>query len=304
MRPESYRPFLRWAWIFCLLALVALPIQAQTLTITKVTDINAGSVVAPSSGTATYTLTYAGVRSISPGYLGSTAGLTLGSFTIAGRNNRSFTLSDNSATAVDMTGPSSNTVKITGGSWPSSPSVLPVTTAMKLGVKITIASTATRGTYTGTYTLKVTDSSNNTDTQIFTVTVLVTQVIGITSSAGLDFGDVFRGPSAGTVLLTAAGVRTSSLTLGALHAVSAAAFTVTGGANATYAITLPTSITLTGPAGSTAMTVDTFTSNPGSTGTLSSGGTQVLTVGASLDVGANQADGDYNGTFTVTVTYN
>ena len=94
MRPESCRPFLRWAWILCLLALAALPIQAQTLNITKVTDINAGSVVAPSSGTATYTLTYAGDRSIISGDLGSTAGLILGSFTIAGRSNRSFTLAN------------------------------------------------------------------------------------------------------------------------------------------------------------------------------------------------------------------
>ena len=54
------------------------------------------------------------------------------------------------------------------------------------------------------------------------------------------------------------------------------------------------------------MTVDTWTSTPSGTGTLSAGGSQTLTVGATLNVAGSQVAGTYvSGTpFTVTVNYN
>jgi hypothetical protein len=51
------------------------------------------------------------------------------------------------------------------------------------------------------------------------------------------------------------------------------------------------------------MTVGSFVSNPASTGTLSSGGTGTILVGATLTVSASQTAGAYTGTFTVTVNY-
>jgi len=65
----------------------------------------------------------------------------------------------------------------------------------------------------------------------------------------------------------------------------------------------PAATTVT--SGSDNMTVDAFTSNPDGTGTLT-GGTQTLKVGATLNVGANQAAGTYTSAtpFTVTVNYN
>jgi hypothetical protein len=53
------------------------------------------------------------------------------------------------------------------------------------------------------------------------------------------------------------------------------------------------------------MALATFTSNPSSTGTLSSG-TQNISVGATLTVGAAQTPGSYttSSPFTVTVDYN
>ena len=85
---------------------------------------------------------------------------------------------------------------------------------------------------------------------------------------------------------------------------SAASFTVAGQASYTYAITLPTSCTITDGA-SHNMTVATFTSNPSSTGTLSSG-TQNISVGATLTVAAAQTPGTYTTStpFTVSVNYN
>jgi len=112
------------------------------------------------------------------------------------------------------------------------------------------------------------------------------------------------GGSLGTVVMTPAGARsaTGGTTLGNAGGAAAAAFNVTGQGNATYSITLPASTTVT--SGANSMTVDTFTSNPSGTGTLSAGGSQALTVGATLHVGASQATGTYTGTFSVTVTYN
>jgi hypothetical protein len=54
------------------------------------------------------------------------------------------------------------------------------------------------------------------------------------------------------------------------------------------------------------MTVDNFTSTPTTSGTLSAAGAQTIDVGATLNVGANQAAGTYvSGTpFSVTVNYN
>jgi hypothetical protein len=132
------------------------------------------------------------------------------------------------------------------------------------------------------------------------------------SNTGLSFGDIFSDATGGLVTLNPqTEVRTTAgPVLAATGTVNAAHFAVTGKRSATYAITLPGSITLSGPG--TAMTVNAFTASVGggapsnpATGTLSTpAGTQTFNVGAALTLGANQVDGDYSGTFNVTVTYN
>ena len=129
----------------------------------------------------------------------------------------------------------------------------------------------------------------------------------LTKNIDLKFGQMTSPATAQTVVLTAAGVATSSdnavLALIVGSPVSAAEFAVTGTANATYAITLPASTTLAG-AGSP-MTVDTFTtSKPGDVSKLSAVGADSFTVGATLHVGALQAEGVYAGTFQVDIAYN
>ena len=86
---------------------------------------------------------------------------------------------------------------------------------------------------------------------------------------------------------------------------TAASFTVSGQGNYTYSITLPSVATDIDDNASHTMQVDNFTSNPATTGTLSSG-TQTLTVGATLNVGAGQATGTYTSDvpFSVIVNYN
>jgi len=136
------------------------------------------------------------------------------------------------------------------------------------------------------------------------------------TNSGLNFGDVYANLTGGNVVLDpTTDLRTPSggLVLGTLSAGNSAALKVSGKRNATFAITLPANgtVTLTGPG--TAMAVSTFTAAVGSTvltsplsSKLPDSASANLTfkVGGTLIVGANQTDGDYTGTFAVTVAYN
>src|SRR5678816_3955366 len=82
-----------------------------------------------------------------------------------------------------------------------------------------------------------------------TATATIITPITITRTTDMNFGNVaVQAATGGTVVITPAGLRsaTSGVTLPATAGtVSAAAFTVAGQAGYTYAITLPTSLTLT-----------------------------------------------------------
>ena len=133
--------------------------------------------------------------------------------------------------------------------------------------------------------------------------------ITIVKNVDMNFGNVAVSATlAGTVVLSPAGVRSTGgaggVTLPATTGtVAAASFTVSGQASYTYAITLPSTCTIT-DAGSHTMTVDGFNSTPSATGTLSGTGSQTLTVGATLNVAAAQAAGTYTNASGVPVTVN
>ncbi|MCF8450820.1 MAG: DUF4402 domain-containing protein [Taibaiella sp.] len=133
--------------------------------------------------------------------------------------------------------------------------------------------------------------------------------ITIVKTVDMNFGNVAVSATlAGTVIMTPAGIRTTGgaggVTLPATTGtVSAASFTVSGSASYTYDITLPSTATITDGA-SHNMTVNAFTSTPSATGTLSAGGTETLTVGATLNVSAAQAAGTYTNATAVPVTVN
>jgi len=139
-------------------------------------------------------------------------------------------------------------------------------------------------------------------------TATIVTPIAIAWVTDLEFGNVAVSASnAGTVVMSTASVRsvTGGCTLPATTGTTTAAqFTVTGASGYTYAITLPASVLIDDNAGND-MTVNTFTSDPTPTGTLTSG-TQDLYVGATLNVTAGQAAGDYESDtdFEVTVAYN
>ena len=130
--------------------------------------------------------------------------------------------------------------------------------------------------------------------------------ISIAKNTDMNFGNIATDGSVGTVVLSPASGRTftGGVTLPAVTGtVTAASFTVSGSGSYTYAITLPSTLTIT--SGADSMIVDDFTSTPATTGTLSSG-SEIITVGATLNLVASQAEGTYTSAtpFAVTVNYN
>ncbi len=145
------------------------------------------------------------------------------------------------------------------------------------------------------------------ETASATATATIVTPISITKDVDMNFGNVaVQSTTGGTVVLAPAGTRTATggVTLPTTAGtVTAASFTVNGTSGYTYAITLPTTA-LTITSGANTMTVTNFTSDPAGTGTLT-GGTEVLNVGATLNVSAAQPAGTYVSAtpFDVTVNY-
>ena len=141
-----------------------------------------------------------------------------------------------------------------------------------------------------------------------TATATVVTPISISKNTDMSFGNLaVQAATGGTVVLAPAGTRTSTsgVTLPATTGtVTAASFTVNGNGSYTYAITLPTTVTLTHSGGVQTMDATSFTSNPSGTGALTAG-TQDISIGATLTVAAAQLAGVYtSGNFNVTVNYN
>ena len=140
-----------------------------------------------------------------------------------------------------------------------------------------------------------------------TATVIVP--ISIAEDTALAFGKFTQ--AAGTVTMAPDGSRSASggaTTLSTVTPGNPGQMTVTGDANATYAISVSGG-TLTGtgdPMTLSNITVaaSTATGSLITTGTIGAGGTQVLMTGGDLAVAATQASGTYTGSYSVTVEYN
>lgn len=144
-------------------------------------------------------------------------------------------------------------------------------------------------------------------------TATIIAPIAITNALDMNFGNVAVQAGAtgttGTVVIAPEGTRTrtAGVTLPSTTGTfTAASFTIGGASDYTYVITIPSSgYIITKATTLETMTVNTFTSSPSSTGTLT-GGSETLNIGATLNVDAGQAPGVYtNATgFDVTVNYN
>jgi len=154
-----------------------------------------------------------------------------------------------------------------------------------------------------------TSFAQNSASKTATATALIIAPISIGTVTNMDFGNIVTTPAGGTVVLPPSGSRTytgnitSPTTAGNF---TSARFPITADATYPYTVTMPAtdfSLDLTGPEGSTAMKISTWTSNLVD-GPITSG-SQILKIGATLTVGESQTPGTYTSeAFTVTVNYN
>jgi hypothetical protein len=145
--------------------------------------------------------------------------------------------------------------------------------------------------------------AGNTDNASATAYARIISPINIENVEGsnLEFGSMVA--SAGTVTVSPAGARTAAGTIVVNQGTTpdAADFHVTGEDTYTYAITLPTTSSITN--GTDNITVSNFTSSIGATGTLT-GGSSNFSVGGKITLTGSESTGLYSGTFQVTAAYN
>jgi hypothetical protein len=128
--------------------------------------------------------------------------------------------------------------------------------------------------------------------------------ITIVNSQALSFGKFVA--ANGTLTVSPGGMRSVSGAIVLLQTGpgQAAQFVVTGDPDAVYSVSLPIDGIVAITNGGSSVAVNGFASNPASTGVLPLSGTQILNVGARLEVTAGLTPGAYSGTFSVVVDYN
>jgi len=176
--------------------------------------------------------------------------------------------------------------------------------SVQIGGTITLPAGQASGDYTGYLPIYITDNKGaNSNTVNVPVHIRILAPIALSKTQDLDMGTVIPGASAGQVVLDA-GTGAQNVTGGVLYAGSTgqpANFSVTGAPNHAFNVSFAAStITLTGSAGTMSLSLASSLTNPAS---FTGAGTATLGVGGTLAVGANQAEGNYTGTFTVTVAY-
>lgn len=130
--------------------------------------------------------------------------------------------------------------------------------------------------------------------------------IALTTTRGLDFGTLLRGATGGTATVnprTDARTRTGGVTLVGGGSPGAARFTATGTPTMNAFITIGAAPLLTRVNGSETMAVSNMTLNGGRTRRIPASGILDIRVGGRLNVAANQRDGLYTGSFSLTVDY-
>ena len=139
-----------------------------------------------------------------------------------------------------------------------------------------------------------------------TASATLVRSLQIVSTSGLSFGTMSPGASAGTVVMDPSGSRTASggVTLVSTNTGTASAVALQGTPAMTYAVSLPSSVTLSSSGGAT-MTLNNLTTNLASNaGAIGANGSGNFNIGGTLAVAAAQAVADYSGVFQVTLSWN
>lgn len=123
--------------------------------------------------------------------------------------------------------------------------------------------------------------------------------ITLTNTSDLQYATVISGATASTVAVSTSGAATCGTGLTCTGTTTAANFNIAGTSGAVVVVGGDSSVTLNGSLGGTMSSSLTYSA---STVTLGATGGS-FQVGGTLSVGANQAAGDYSGTFNVTANY-
>jgi hypothetical protein len=100
------------------------------------------------------------------------------------------------------------------------------------------------------------------------------------------------------------GVAPSSKRDGASSLPALSSFRIGGGRNATFAVALPSAVTVSGESGELSVTGFHADAQAAQATRLSAEGTAIVKIGASVSIPAGQAAGRYEGSYPVTIAYN
>lgn len=149
-------------------------------------------------------------------------------------------------------------------------------------------------------------SAANAANATATARAKIVRAVTITNSTALDFGTIAR-PDSGTsnIDVSAASAAARTCGSGALcyGTFSAADFALGASAGETLTVTVPASVSLTGPSGSTALVVTLSKSFSGTTVAMGTATSQTVYVGGSLAVPSTATEGTYSNTFNVVADY-
>ncbi len=123
--------------------------------------------------------------------------------------------------------------------------------------------------------------------------------IQLTNTSDLQFATIVSGATASTVAVSTSGGATCGAGLLCTGTTTAANFNIVGTNGAVVVVGGDANVTLNGSISGTMTAALTYSNTTVTLGT--SGG--AFQVGGTLNVGANQASGDYTGTFNVTANY-
>ena len=149
------------------------------------------------------------------------------------------------------------------------------------------------------------------DSETADMTGLILTPGSIINTEGMDFGQIIPAPTAGTVTLTASASPTCNTAGGLVHSgeCKAAAFAIYGRRNWRVRLRQTGAVVLTGPGGAT-MTVDLSPRqgangwNLGNWNIDALDGFAAFYLGGTLNVGALQAPGVYNGEVLIEAVFN
>ena len=131
------------------------------------------------------------------------------------------------------------------------------------------------------------------------VTANLIAPITIENTQALSFGEIVADDAnSGTVVVDTDGVRTANSVIATGGTVSQASFSLGGESDHSYSVYIPGSVTIKANSGENSMIVEHFTSDKTNTSIP-----DTLNIGATLNIKAAQATGNYTGTFSIDVNY-